>query len=513
MKAPGSKRLKMPFLSSIITIGSRSLRLEIFQMTREGREVLEYLEQNINLNADISKRGTISLRKVSQLCDIMQEFAQRQREYEAKYYRVIIDCAVREATNCDILINRIKTIAGIDIELLSPAEEIRLLFLLIREQLDEKYDFKKVNALSFAIGSSALLLMGSEQGKLKFCESIPLRLIRSFDRHGDCKIKPHKILNLLESLNIGNYFQSKSSPYLLIGVGENLRALVNINKKYKDFDHIELTGSKLSSILKRFSKFSIWQLVDKYHINDVSASGIVFSRHIVKAFMDVYKCKKILFPPFSIYDALAADMIRNKSKLFEDDIIHVTEGIGIKYNYDAKHIENVTVNCLKIFDKLQKKYDLNKRSRLLLHLAARLHDLGRFVDLHQYNKHSYYLIRNTQLPGISEKEQLIVATVACCYRKRVPRKHPKYAILSKAEKVSIDKLTSILLLGDDLDNFSHCGLDELSIRLSKTNLTIKIPNCSEDLLEQMDTNNAGNLFRETFGLEIKLCEVPGNYEI
>ncbi|MCK4983266.1 MAG: hypothetical protein KAS17_10100, partial [Victivallaceae bacterium] len=145
MKVIGSKRLKMPFLSSIINISSRSLMLEIFQMTKEGKEVLEHLEQSINLGADISKRGTISLRKVSRLCDIMQEFAQRLREYDVKYYRVIIDCAVWEAANCDILINRIKTTAGIDIELLSPAEEIRLLFLLIREQLDEKYDFKRVH--------------------------------------------------------------------------------------------------------------------------------------------------------------------------------------------------------------------------------------------------------------------------------------------------------------------------------------------------------------------------------
>ena len=513
MKVLGSKRLKMPFLSSIINISSRSLSLEIFQMTKAGREVLEHLEQSINLGTDISKRGTISLRRISQLCDVMQEFAQRQREYDVKYYRVIIDCAVREATNCDILINRIKTTVGIDVELLSSAEEIRLLFLLIREQLDEKYDFRKINTLSFAIGSSALLLMASEQGRLKFCESIPLSLIRFFDKHGDYKIKPHKILNLLKSLNMEKYFQSKSCQYLLIGIGENLRTLVNINKKYKDLDDIELTGPKLSYILRKFSKFSVWQLIDKYHINDALAPKLIFCKHIIKAFMDVYKCKKILFPPFSINDALAADMIRDKSKLFEDDIIHIAEGIGRKYNYDAKHIENVTVNCLKIFDKLQKKYDLNKRSRLLLHLAARLHDLGRFVDLRQYNKHSYYLIRNTQLPGISENEQLVVATVACCYRKRIPRGHPKYAILSKDEKGSINKLTSILLLGNVLDNFSPYGLNELSMRLGKTNLTIKIPDCSEDLLEQMNISNDGNLFRETFGLEIKLCGAPGNYEI
>ncbi len=514
MEALSSQKLKMPFLSSIINIDSHSVRLEIFQVPKDGgKEILEHLDKNINLSTDVFKQGAVSLKNISLLCDIMQEFAHKLREYDVKYYRVIMTCAVREAANCDILISRIKTSAGIDIELLSPAEEIRLLFLLIREQLKEKYDFEKIDTFSFAVGSCGLLLMVSEQGKLKFCESIPLSLIRSFDKHGSCHIKPRKILNLLESLNVQKYFHGESSQRILIGIGENIRALVNINKNWKSNDFVELTGSKLSSILKKISQFSARQLVDKYHIADVMGPKFVACNHIVKAFMKIYQCKKILFPPFSIQDALVADMIRVKSRLFEDDIISVAESIGKKYNYDAKHIENVTVNCLKIFDKLQKKHSLNERSRLLLHLAAHLHDVGRFVNLHQHHKHSYYLIRNIQLPGVSENEQLIVATVACCHKKRIPYKHPRYAILSNDEKATINTLTSILLLGDALDNFRSDEFSNISIQLNKTNLTVKMLNFSENLLEQVDINANSNLFRETFGLEVKLCGAPGNYEV
>lgn len=513
MKALGSQRLKMPFLSGIIDIGTHSLRLEIFQMTKEGREILEVLDRSIDFNSDLIKRGAVSLKKISSVCEAIQEFARRLREYNIKYYRVIIASGIREAKNCDILVNRIKTTSKIDIEFISPAEEARLLFMLMRERVSEKYDFEKINTLSFAIASSALLLMVSEKGKLKLCEAVPLDLIRLPDKYGNVRIKAQKFLSILKLLNIQGKIHNRISQYILIGIGENVRAPVNINKKWNDSDFIEMTVSKLSSILRRTAKLSVQQLMEKCRINEYSAANLIFWKNIVKGLTENFKCKKVLLPPFSIYDALAADMTRKKSKLFENDIISLAEGIGEKYGCEPRHIENVTANSLKIFDKLQKKYDLNKRSRLLLQLAARLHDIGRFVDLKQYNKHSYYLIYNTILPGISENEQLILATIASCQRKRIPRGHPKYAVLTKDERIIINKLSSILLLGNMLDNLNSYNSDKLSIRLGKNSLTIRVPDCPEDLLEQININSDSNLFNETFGLEMKLCGAPGNYEI
>lgn len=513
MKAPGSQRLKMPFLSGIIDIGTHALSLEIFQMTKDGREILENLDRSLNLGSDFFKKGAISLKKISSVCDSVQEFVRKLREYNVKYYRVIIAPGIREAKNCDILVNRIKTTSKIDVEFISQAEEMRLLFLLMRERVREKYDFERLNTLAFAITSSALLLMVAEKGKLKLCESIPLDLIKLPDKYGNARMKTQKFLSLLKLLNLQGRIHSRISQYLLIGMGENVRGPVNINKKWDDGDFIEITVSKLNSILKRTAKLPMPQLMEKYKISEYSASDIIFRENIIRGLIENFKCRKILLPPFSIHDALAADMVRRKPKLFENDMICLAESLGEKYGSDLRHVENVTANCLKIFDKLHKKYDLNKRSRFLLHLAARLHDIGRFIDLKQYSKHSYYLIRSALLPGLSEKEQLTVAATASCQRKRISRSHPKYAALTKDERIIINKLTSILLLGNMLDNLNSYDCGKLSIRLGRNSLTIRVPDCPEDLLEQVNINSDSNLFNETFGLEMKLCGAPGNYEI
>ena len=118
-----------------------------------------------------------------------------------------------------------------------------------------------------------------------------------------------------------------------------------------------------------------------------------------------------------------------------------------------------------------------------------------------------------QLPGLSENEQLIVATVARCYKKRLPRKHPEYALLNRDEREIVNNLTSILRVSNALDKAYPNTSGNVSIRLHKNSLIVRIPNYSTDLSEQINLNIENSLFRETFGLKVKLSGAPGNYEI
>ena len=514
METLGTRKLKIPFLASIINIGAYSVTLDIFQITREGRkEILEHLDQNVNIEPDVFKQGLISLKNISLLCNIMREFRQKMREYDVKFYRAIVTCEVREAENCDVLVSRVKTSSGLDIELLSPVEEERLLYLLVREQLSEKYKFEKINTFSFAIGSSALLLMASEKGRLKFCESIPLSSIRSINKHEDSRITCNRIQHLLELLNVGKYSYDKNILCVLTGMGDNIRTLVDIGKKWDSHGFIELNRQQLSYRLRKILRFSARQLADKYNIAETLAPKLKLCGNIIKVLTRLFGFGKIIFPPFAIKEAIIADMVRENFESFEEDIVAVAESIGEKYHYDAGHARNVSVNCLKIFDKLHKKYDLNKRSRLLLHLAANLHDIGSSVSLDHHHNHSYYLVRNLQLPGITEKEQLIVAAVSRCLKKRLSCRHPDCASLNRRETETINKLTSILLIGNTLDHFRSEDFKDISVHLHKNNFIVRIPNCPEDLIEQINMDAGSSLFHETFGLKIKLCGAPGNYGI
>ena len=74
---------------------------------------------------------------------------------------------------------------------------------------------------------------------------------------------------------------------------------------------------------------------------------------------------------------------------------------------------------------------LNYRHRLLLEVAALVREIGTFVSSRGHHKHALYLLQNTEIFGLTQEEELIVANVARYHRRSRPRStHQEYIQLS-----------------------------------------------------------------------------------
>ncbi|QSH42025.1 HD domain-containing protein [Lentisphaerota bacterium ZTH] len=507
------QKLKPPFQAGIIDIGAHSVRLEVFQIDKQGNEeTLERLSQNLNLGYDVFRRGEISSKNMNLLCVILKEFAQKLDEYGVSYYRAVATSAVREAFNRDILINRVLVSTGLNVEILEPSEETRILFTLMRQQVSKAVpDFHKMNALAFAIGSGSMLIMFSENGKLMFGESAALGTVRFFDEFGRYELNPDKIIDLIDSFDLKTRFPESCTkgekPLALIGLGASVRALIGIKRKITEMEVIRLEPSELHEIMDRIYDLTPEELVHKYHIPDVLALSIKPCGHILSYFLRNLNCSSLIFPGISTRSALINDMARTGRDPFEEDLVSVAHNIGLKYNYEAEHAECVTAISLKIFDKLQKSYGLSNRSRLLLQVAGLLHDIGRFVDTRKHHKHSYYLISNAQIPGLTDREQNLVAVISRYHRKALPRtSHLEYTSLNSEDKVKVCKLAGILRVADALDRAHQDKFKNVKIEISGNRMLLKIPVYEDLSIESVYLKKKGDLFRDVFGLKIRLEE-------
>ncbi len=91
--------------------------------------------------------------------------------------------------------------------------------------------------------------------------------------------------------------------------------------------------------------------------------------------------------------------------------------LGRRYHFDEAHGVLVGRLGVKFFDELGRHHRLGLRDRILLHAAALLHDVGDYVRYEGHHKHSYYLIANSDLLGMTAAERAIVANVARYHRK------------------------------------------------------------------------------------------------
>jgi len=66
-----------------------------------------------------------------------------------------------------------------------------------------------------------------------------------------------------------------------------------------------------------------------------------------------------------------------------------------------------------------------KMEREYLEAAAYMHDLGYLISHSQHHRHSYYIIRNAELLGFTDREIEIIANVARYHRKVIQAKNTR----------------------------------------------------------------------------------------
>ena len=222
--------------------------------------------------------------------------------------------------------------------------------------------------------------------------------------------------------------------------------------------------------------------------------------------------KKITLSNYALREGILIDTISkeqtgfqlgNLSDICYKSIITLAENC----NYDKIHSEQVLKLSVTIFDYLKIKFHLSEKDKESLEAAALLHDIGHSISHSQHHRHSYYLIRNSEMLGFNENEIEIIANIARYHRKSHPKlKHEEYNKLSKDDKDKIKKLAGILRIADGLDRGHKSVIKDIEITSIGKNLSLllKTEPGSDVSLEIWGANLRKKLFEEAFETEITI---------
>src|SRR5690606_2625778 len=118
---------------------------------------------------------------------------------------------------------------------------------------------------------------------------------------------------------------------------------------------------------------------------------------------------------------------------------------------------------------------LEDADRRVLLVAATLHDSGKLIANRRHHKHSSYLIRHAELPGLTPAEIELVSLVARYHRGSAPKKkHDRFGQLEKADRKRVRKLAALLRLGDALDQHHGQEVRTLQIGEDEEEITLRV---------------------------------------
>jgi exopolyphosphatase/guanosine-5'-triphosphate,3'-diphosphate pyrophosphatase len=178
----------------------------------------------------------------------------------------------------------------------------------------------------------------------------------------------------------------------------------------------------------------------------------------------------ITMSDFGVREGLVTDYIlshaREVSSLQKVDDLRLRSVLELltKFQVNERHARHVARLALQLFDGLRSVHGLEVGDRDLLQYAALLHDVGAVIGYDGHGDHSYYIIRNGNLRGLSAEEVEVVATVARYHGQRRPRKGDRaYASLPRPRRRAVKWMAALLRIAEGLDRSHYQLVRELRI--------------------------------------------------
>ena len=506
--------------AAVIDIGSSEMRLHIAEAGPQNSsdKTVKYLDRLIfplSLGKDTFHAGKMNFDKVDKACEIIRNFLHAARGYGVKNIRTIAGTAMREAENADYILDQIKIKTGVDVHVVDDLEEKRQIYKLLLYYAKESL---KKSAIVVYTGTGSIGISLFAKGRMPRTWNIRAGSLRMSELFGEQQEYTRDFYRLMEEYLAS--FTKKLRAELPGGIEhfivsgteiEAISRLVTNSAPPYDLPLFDVPRDAYEEFYNSVKKKTVGRISSDYGIDMHKAESLLPAACIYHDLLGCTEAKAITVTCMLPCDAFLFEMLYPKlfatvEKAFDKCTVLSARELAKEYDIDAQHGEFVSDYSNMIFDKLKKLHGLGSRDKILLTVAALLHDVGKSVNDLDHNFISYEIVRRLNLVGLTQKEQEIIALICRYHSGKSPDlEEPNYTRLDFGTRVRVSKLTSMLRLADALDRSStRIKYNSLDVKLSETALLVTIQTSEYVALEEWTFKEKSGFFEEVFGIKAVL---------
>lgn len=514
--APPAAAEAPPRIAAVIDIGVTSIRMAIAEIGGSGDvRTLETLIQAVDLGRDVFDERRLKPATIEKAVSVLHRFRQLLREYsiDEADIRVVGTTAVREASNALAFTDRVFVATGLNVETIDEAEVNRITYVGVMPHLrghGELFDSKTV-VVEVGGGTTEMLVLRS--GNVLNSQSYRLGSLRSLKAIEDFRAGASKRRGMLENhilRTLGSLGESirLDTAVELVALGGDIRfAAHRILDHWDGKTLVQLPIKKLRKFADRVLQMDTDSIVRKYGASFIEAEtlGPALLTYLLMA--EEFAIEHLYVCDTNLRDGLLQDRSRGGSwtNEFRNQIIRSAIGLGRKFHFDETHARNVAELSRMLFDQLGDQHGLEPRNEVLLFVAALLHEIGLIINVRSNHKHALYLIRHSEMFGLSRDELLMVGLIVRYHRRAYPQpSHEGFATLPRTQRVVVAKLAAILRLAIALDDRRSGRIRTIDVHRDGKNLLITAPGVEDVSIEQVAMRENGGLFRDVYGLPVLL---------
>jgi exopolyphosphatase/guanosine-5'-triphosphate,3'-diphosphate pyrophosphatase len=500
-----------PLRVACVDMGSNAIRFLAAEFT-SGTEftVLESERCPVRLGHGVFLSGRMDAAAMDAAVEALAGFRVAMDVANVEEYRAVATSAVRESSNGDEFVARIRDEAGIDLEVISGSEEARIVHLAVATRIplgDRRW-------LLVDLGGGSVEVSLVDQHGTFWSESHTMGSVRLLEELTEAGTDPGRFRRLLEE-----YISVLKVPPVVAGqriagyiaTGGNIEALAKLGGYELDEGVMNLSVETLRTVIERLARMSFHERVNELGLREDRADVVLPAALVYERLAELCDADEIVVPHVGIKEGVLYDLVSRLTRHRDHEDRQAREvtasavTMGRKYLFDEAHARQVTDLALSLFDQTQTLHDLSAADRKVLQAAALLHDVGQFVSYKGHHKHSFYLISNSELPNFSHREMQLVANVARYHRKGHPAPHhPSFAELPEPEQRSTERLSAILRVADSLDREHLQRARDLRVKIGEDEVVLRLEGSGGLMLEGWSLKKKSQLFSRVFGKKIRL---------
>jgi len=421
-----------------VDLGSNSFHMIIAKVSNGQLTIIDRLKESVLLGYGLDDGNSLDDISQQRALDCLERFQQRIAHLPASRVRAVGTRTLRLAVNAAAFLIRAEQTLGVDIHIVSGAEEARLVYQGVAFGIEDDH----LTRLVIDIGGGSTELIVGQDFMPSTLESLGMGCVsvsKRFFPTGEINKAAIKAANIycLQKIEPFQSIFRKQSWQRAIGCSGTIKTIASILEQISG--HPAITPDGLELLIKHCLDVKSIQALDLPGLSNDRRAVFVGGLIVLRACMQALKLSTLEASPWALREGVLFDLLGYDS-ISDMRERSVTE-LGKRFHTDQVHAQRTQKVAQQLFKQVQKKIALDNNWLSYLNWACLLQEVGLDINHDQFHIHGGYIIEHSHLAGFGYDEQNRLA-----YLVRNQRKKPIWSVLDKLLEADVTAFVVVLQL-------------------------------------------------------------------
>lgn len=491
---------------AIIDLGTNSVRFDVHSLLRNGSTKLLHREKlMIRLGQGVFLKGKMDPAAIERAVQAFRHFRHVADSLGVKRVVAFGTSALREAQDSALFVETVSERTGIHVKVISGKEEAQLIALGVLS--NEKLPKTKFALVDIGGGSTEISICRGK--KVLFGDSYRLgtaRLQQLFLKRSPPKPSSVEQLRgyIRNVLDQRMKVERWPGAEVIVGSSGTVRAIAKLIRKKSEAFSVR----DLSFFVSMAQEMTTTQLLDFPGMEPKRVDMILSGAILLEEIALRLGAKKVIPSEFSLRDGIIEEQVQlaksEKTSLLEfhlDDLIER----ATRFGQNRAHLERVMQMADWLFVRLKGVHGLDPSWKVYLLSTVILRDCGEVIGYSGKEKHSYYIVKNSDLPAMEPWEHEFIARLCLHYAgTKVSGKDLVPIGKDKKKRDAFLKLLALVRVIDALDLGPAATVKLTKASVSSRKIVLSYGGVGAAGMEQLLLDRKKQFFEDVFGRQLFL---------